>query len=112
MSIDNVNVVDGLAADQRNGVLYLLLTDHLEWVQSENALSERDHLLLLQEKINAYISFIEEEQFKSKYPNLELQLAIIEIHFQYDITENCERFLQAVQSQVKKYRIKIETHIG
>ena len=64
MSIDNVNVVDGLAADQRNGVLYLLLTDHLEWVQSENALSERDHLLLLQEKINAYISFIEEEQFK------------------------------------------------
>lgn len=112
MAIDDVNVVDGLAVDSRNGVLFLLLTDHLQWGQEEDCLSEKDHLLLLQEKINAYVSFVESGQFKNNYPNVKIKSAVIEINFQYEITPNCQRFLQAVQNQVAQYGIEIQVHVG
>ena len=112
MAIDDINVVDGLAVDPKQGILYLLLTDHLQWAEGEDTLSEREHLLLLQEKINAYVSFIEEGQYKNNYPNVKIKLAIIEIHFQYEITPNCQRFLQAVQGQIQLYGIEIQAHIG
>lgn len=39
-------------------------------------------------------------------------MAIIEIHFKYEISQNCEKFLNTVQSQVAQYGIKIEAHIS
>lgn len=111
MAIDDVNIVDGLAVDAKKGTLYLLLTDHLPW-EGEETLAERDHLLLLQEKINAYVSFIEGEQYKSNYPNVIIKTVIIEIHFQYEISENCQHFLQAVQGQLEQYAIQIQAQIG
>lgn len=111
MAIDNTNVIDGMAIDRENTALRLLLTDHLQWVESADTISEHDHLLMLQEKVNAYISYIETEQFKIKYPDVDFKMAIIDIRFKYDITENCEKFLQAVQDQIGQYGIKIEARI-
>ena len=109
MAIDNATVIDGMAIDKENTALRLLLTDHLQWVQGVDTISEHDHLLMLQEKINAYISFIETKQYKNKYPDIDFKTAIIDIRFKYDITENCEKFLQVVQEQIGQYGIKIET---
>ena len=39
-------------------------------------------------------------------------MAVIETHFKYSITENCEKFLNAVQDQVGQSGIKIEALIG
>lgn len=55
MAIDNKSIIDGIGIDKENKYLRLLLTDHLEWKESSNVLREKDHLLLLQEKINAYL---------------------------------------------------------
>ena len=49
MAIDNPNVIDGMAIDKERNALVLLLTDHLAW-EGEDALSEFDHLKLLQDK--------------------------------------------------------------
>ena len=112
MSIEHVDKIDGMAIDgENNEYLRLLLTDHLEWKGGNNTLSEHKHLLLLQDKINAYLSFLETEQYKAHYPDSDFNLAIIEIHFQFDISENCEKFLQAIQDQVGQHGIKIEAHI-
>lgn len=113
MAIDNVNVIDGIAIDSNRNALVLLITDHLMW-ESENsdALSEYEHLTLLQEKINAYISYLESKQYKEQYPEMAFDMAVIEIHFKYDITENCEKFLQSVQDQIGQYGIKIEAFVG
>lgn len=110
MAIDNVNVIDGIAIDKDNKSLYLLLTDHLAW-SGNDALSEYEHLMLLQDKINAYISYLETRQYEEQYSE-EITMAIIEIHFKYDITESCEKFLNTVQNQIGQYGIKIEVHIG
>ena len=111
MAIDNTNVIDGVAINNENKAVCLLLTDHLQW-NGNNTLSEQDHLHLLQDKINAYISYLENRQYEEQYPEQEFIMAIIEIHFKYDITENCEKFLNAVQTQIGHYGIKIEVHVG
>ncbi len=111
MAIDNANVIDGMAIDKNRKALRLLLTDHFAW-NGNNTLSEYDHLILLQEKINAYIRYLETKQYEEQYPKEEIVMAIIEIHFKYDITENCEKFLNTVQNQIGQYGIKIEAHIS
>lgn len=111
MAIDNANVIDGIGIDKKRKALCLLLTDHLAW-NGDDIINEYDHLILLQEKINAYISYLEAKQYKEQYPEEEFVMAIIEIHFQYNITENCEKFLNTVQNQIGQYGIKIEAQIG
>lgn len=113
MSIDNTNTLDGVAIDSERNALVLLLTDHLMWkCENDSSLTEHEHLLMLQEKINAYISYLESEQYKETYPNREFSFAVIEIHFKYDITEKCTEFLQVVQNQIRHYGILIEVFIG
>ena len=110
VAIDDANVIDGIGIDKRRNALCLLLTDHFAW-SGNNTLSEYDHLILLQKKINAYICYLETKQYEDRYPEEKIEMAIIEIHFAYDITENCEKFLNTAQSQVGQYGIKIEVHI-
>ena len=112
MAIDNTNIIDGIGIDESRSAVCLLLADHLKWEQDDNSLSEYDHLMLLQDKINAYIAYLESKQYTQQYPNVVFEMAVIEIHFNYDISDNCEKFLNAVQDQIGQYGIKIEAHIG
>ena len=58
MSVVDNKTVDGVAlTDDKKGII-LLITDHLEWKD------EYQHLIMLQAKINAYISFLEEKQWE------------------------------------------------
>lgn len=112
MAIDNVNVIDGMAIDKEKNAISLLLTDHLPWDCDDNPISEHDHLVLLQDKINAYISYLETKQYEATYPEENFAMAVIEIHFKYEITQNCENFLNVVQNQIGQYGIIIKAHIG
>ena len=111
MAIDNANVIDGMALDKERKAICLLITDHFMW-SGDVALKEYDHLMLLQDKINAYISFLETRQYEEQYPEEEISMAVIEIHFKYPITDNCEKFLNTVQNQIGQYGIKIEAQVG
>ena len=106
MAVDETNKVDGMAIEEERRTLVLLLSDTLNWED------EYSHLNLLQDKINAYIAFVEERQFEMVYPDYDFEMAVIEIHFQFEITEKCEKFLQVVQDQVGQMGIAIEVHIG
>lgn len=112
MAIDNVNIIDGMGIDNERNAICLLLTDHLSWDDADNSISEHEHLILLQNKINAYISYLETKQYEEEYPEISFNMAVIEIHFKYVISQNCEKFLNAVQSQIAQYGIKIEAHIS
>lgn len=111
MAIDNPKTIDGMAIDRERNALVLLLTDHLAWEGSE-APSELEHLKLLQDKINAYISFLESGQFKESYPGEDFAMAAIQAHFKHNITDSCEKFLNAVQDQVGQLGVKIEAVIA
>ena len=63
---------------------------------------------MLQEKINAYITFLKEKQFEEIYKGEEIEYGAIEIHFLHDLTVNAIKFLQSVQNQVAELGIKIQ----
>lgn len=102
MSVIESGQVDGIAASDKK-TLVLLITDHLDW---EN---EHNHLMLLQDKINSYIAFIESGQYRDmeQFKRLKIKKYIIEISFQYKPTENCTKFINNVNEQLKKLHIFI-----
>lgn len=105
MTIENINEIDGLALDESNNELILLITDHLEWYD------ELAHLNILQNKINNYLSFIENKQYKEIYPKYEIRGYLLKISFQYDLPQKGIDFLSYVADQIKKLNIKIEAEV-
>ena len=93
MAIDNVEIIDMIAEGKKNE-LVLIITDHLDWAD------EHGHLILLQEKINTYLMFIETKQYNEVYPGKEYDSCLLHICFAYDIPENCENFLDTVLNYV------------
>lgn len=101
MSVAETNKVDGMGKDKKTGELLLLITDHLDWSQ------EGEHLLLLQDKLNSYLGFIQSGQYAATYPNDRFTGFVIEIHFQHKVCENCWKFLRTVAAQTEPFHIKI-----
>lgn len=106
MSVVDSKTVDGAAlTNDKNGII-LLITDHVDWRD------EYEHLVMLQEKINAYISFLENKEYEDIYRGENIMYGIIEIHFLYTLTANAERFLQSVQDQVAELGVKIQYFVS
>ena len=106
MSVVDSKTVDGAAlTNDKNGII-LLITDHVDWRD------EYEHLVMLQEKINAYISFLENKEYEDIYRGETIMYGIIEIHFLYTLTANEERFLQSVQDQVAELGVKIQYFVS
>ena len=106
MSVVDSMVIDGIAlTEDKNGIV-LLITDHLDWSE------EYQHLMTLQEKINMYLGYLEEKQYGDMYKKETITYGIIEIHFQYRLTDNAEKFLQAVQNQVAQHGIRIQYYVS
>lgn len=54
MTIEQRGIVDLISIPPQGDVAYLIVSDHLEWDGDDNK-----HCLLIQDKINEYLSFIE-----------------------------------------------------
>lgn len=105
MSVTDMNKVDAMGLSLDGKHICMFITDHLDWED------EYGHLKTLQDKINAYVAYLESGDWQSRYPK-DLEGAIIQIDFLYDITPNCERFLQVVQDQLGQYCIEIKAVIA
>lgn len=106
MSILETNTVDGLAITEDEKGVVMLISDHLDWED------EKNHLLVLQEKLNSYILFLESKQYSTVYPDIQPEYSIIEIRFKYDISENADKFINTVNNQLSKVGISINYSIS
>ncbi|MEP7238092.1 MAG: DUF6572 domain-containing protein [Ferruginibacter sp.] len=77
MSIDQLDKIDIISTTQKGEVI-LHIADHLEWD------NEKEHILLLQDKINAYLQFIESGEVFENYPNAINNKVAIEIIFKHE----------------------------
>ena len=82
MSVVESGAVDGIGLAE-NETMKMLITDHLDWQD------EYKHLLILQEKINAYIH----------------------LHFMFEPTQNTYRFLEQIPGRINELDLSIECHI-
>lgn len=95
MALEETDKLDGVAIDDE-GRLVLLLTDAYGWDD------EAEHLMLLQEKINSYATFVEGRQYEQLFPNASIEDFVISIVFAEPITENCLKFLQSAANQLNE----------
>jgi hypothetical protein len=95
MSIEKVKEIDAIGIDNNTGYVTLSIIDSTDWQD------EQQHLILLQEKINIYLSFIESGEIYESYPDAKGRDIEIKIHFKHDITNNCEQFLTKATDVIK-----------
>lgn len=102
MSVMEKNKVDGIGKSKEENKIVLMISDHLDWD------NEMLHLKLLQDKINAYIEFIESGQVYNNYPDAKsVDGFIFEINFKYNITENCRKLLDVVEKSTQDLKIEL-----
>jgi len=94
MSIEDLKIIDHISIDLEGNTV-LTISDHLEWDE------DNEHLVLLQEKINVYLSFIESGQLYEEYPNTNGRKIIINLIARYVPNQDGNSFINLIQQGLK-----------
>lgn len=96
MSVEQTNIVDfiGINPDSQNVILTLV--DPLPWTSGD-----RDHLFMLQEKVNSYLSFVESGEILNSYPEAKDREVTINIVFKYKPNGAALEFLERAQAAIQ-----------
>ncbi|MDM9622631.1 DUF6572 domain-containing protein [Rhizobium sp. S96] len=97
MSIDQTEIIDFVSIEKSNGEVVLTISDHLPWEEDEE-----EHLLLLQEKINAYLRFIESGEMFRKVPRSEGRNIVIDVVMKFPLSPNAQIFLERAKAAVEE----------
>lgn len=79
MAVTDPDVIDLIGIDRQSGAVVLTISDHLDWS------APAQHLGCLQEKLNAYLRFIEGDELKSSYPEATGRRIEIEVVLQHPL---------------------------
>lgn len=101
MAIDNSEVIDGIAYEGNK--LILQIYDHLEFDDE----IVQDHLFMLQDKLNAYIWFVDSKQYEETYPDASLSVYEIQIKFKYQPSDFCIEYLNHVNNKLGSMNITV-----
>ena len=104
LNLERTNTIDGVAFSEDDLKLILLLADGMDWHD------EQKHLLLLQEKLNNYIAYIESKQYLEKYPKakeIEIQIKCL-----FKETDNGKSLLEyaikTIETSLQNAKVLIE----
>ncbi len=101
MSIEQTDKID-IISTGKNGRIVLTISDHLEWDD------KGEHALLMEDKINAYLHFIETGQVLEEYPDAKGKRVVISIIMKHFPNEDGLLFLRHCQEIVHNLGYKLE----
>ncbi|EGQ7858299.1 hypothetical protein CGG80_23715 [Vibrio parahaemolyticus] len=104
MTIEQLDKVDVIAHD--NEKVILVISDHLEWDD------QNEKLLLLQDKLNLYLSFIESGEIFEQYPIAKGKLFEIRIVSKYQPNREAEKFVSLVSKVVSDAGFSLTHELG
>ena len=93
MSIEQVDKVDIIWVNESN--IELVISDHLEWAE------KNEKLLLLQNKLNVYLSFVESGEVYEHYPDAIGKPIKIKIVSKYPPNSEAMKFLSLASNTFK-----------
>jgi hypothetical protein len=102
MSIEQTGTIDFVSIDKASGEVRLTISDHLDWDKTEG-----QHLLLLQEKLNAYLRFIESGELYQKYPETNERPVIIQITSKFPMSKKAEVFFEKAAGAIDNAGFKL-----
>ena len=98
MSVDQLDKVDFISKTSEGNV-ELTISDHLEWDD------KNEHLLILQNKINAYLNFIESGQIFEEHPSSVNKRVEIQIVMKFLPNETANIFLNKCKTVINEQNI-------
>jgi len=96
MSLERTREVDVMGVDKETGYATLAIADDMDWSD------ERKHLAALQDKIYAYLDFVESGEVDQKYPQGVGRNKEIRIYAKYDFPQVGLNFLKNVATVVEQ----------
>jgi hypothetical protein len=95
MAVDNLSFIDFVAIKANTKEVALVISDHLEWDENN------EHLLILQNKINAYLEGIENGSLYEGYPDAQNRNILIEVVAKHEPNEIGRKFLEKTEADLK-----------
>jgi len=99
---DRVGVIDVIAHDTKTGEVVLVMNEPYKWDGSDA------RLLALQERFNAYVSFLLDGEMVSEHPELADKPARIEVHCAHVPDPRAIELLGMIYDQLAFQEIKME----
>ena len=97
MSIDQERVIDYILLGPQTEAISLIITDHLEWSGNEDEHEhDHEHMFKLQEKLNAYLRFVESDEIYETYPHLKGRSIIIEVLCKFPLSDRAQNFYNMI----------------
>ena len=104
--IANPAVIDLFGVDQKTGEVLLVMNESRPWDGGHEQLHE------MQEKFNAYASFILDGEMTEAHPELVGRKARIELRCQHMPNEEARGLLRAIHDQLELQAIKVEVVVA
>ncbi len=95
MSVEQPKVIDFIGVDKTSGEAILTITDHLDWNNSG------DHQVVLQDKINWYLAFIESGEIFESYPDSKGRSVVIRVLFKHKPDQEGRQFLAKAKQVIE-----------
>jgi hypothetical protein len=99
---DRTGVIDVIASDPKTGEVVLMMNEPHEWDGSD------EQLLALQERFNAYVSFLLDGEMASDHPHLAGKPARIEVRCGHMPDTRALELLGLIHDQLRFQEIKLE----
>ena len=103
MSIEQTEIVDFVNIDRKSGDVWLTISDHLPWDHGEG-----EHLVLLQNKLNEYLRFIESGEMFRQIPETEGRKALINLVGQFPLSEKAVLFFEKASAAIYGAGFKLQ----
>lgn len=105
MTIENSSIIDAIGTDKATGTVHLSIFAHLPW--------NRSALLLLEEKTNRYLGFIEAGELIQAYPSAIGLQVVIDTYCKFRPTEEAITFFAKAAAVAREYGAEFHyTHAG
>ena len=100
MAVDDRGLIDIMSFDKDNGQVVLTISDHLDWSDSLN------HQLVLQEKFNSYLAFVESGELHERYPDATDRTIVFRVVFRYKPDKEGRIFLDRARRVIESAGFK------
>ena len=102
MSIDQTDAIDLATIDKASGDLWLTISDHLSWENEDN------HLFLLQNKLNAYLRFIESGEVFKKVPDAKGRSVVINLVGKFPLSQKANSFFEKARAAIEDSGFRLQ----
>jgi hypothetical protein len=109
MAIENSDVIDAVGIETATGDIVLTIADSLDWESAET-----EHLEMLQDKLNAYLRFIQSGELLETYPDAVGRRAVISLVGRCEPSATALRFLDATRQTIEAagFGFRFEKYAG